>query len=307
MALFSKLKESLTKTRDGFIDKFTQLVAVTHQIDEEFFEDLETIMIQADMGMAVTTRLIAELRTEAKKQRLKEPGQIKALLSSQMEELLGGPAPLNVNEQGLTVYLVVGVNGVGKTTTIGKLAHSLVKEQKRVLLAAADTFRAAAIEQLEIWSDRTGVEMVKHQAGSDPAAVVFDAIQAAVRRGIDLLIIDTAGRLHTKSNLMEELRKIRRVISRELPGAPHEVLLVLDATTGQNAIRQAELFKEATEVTGIVLTKLDGTAKGGIILAIKEELDIPVKLVGTGEGREDLKAFSGREFLEALFDEGDAE
>ncbi len=307
MALFSKLKESLTKSRDGFIGKVTQLVAVTHKIDEEFFEELETIMLQADMGVAVTTRLISELRTEAKKQRLKEPGQIKALLSSQMEEMLGGPVPLNVNTQGLTVYLVVGVNGVGKTTTIGKMAHSLIRDQKKVLLAAADTFRAAAIEQLEIWSERTGVEMVKHQAGSDPAAVVFDAIQAAARRGIDHLIIDTAGRLHTKSNLMEELRKIRRVISRELPGAPHEVLLVLDATTGQNAIRQAELFKEATEVTGIVLTKLDGTAKGGIILAIKEELDIPVKLVGTGEGSEDLKAFSGRDFLEALFDEGDAE
>jgi len=202
---------------------------------------------------------------------------------------------------------VVGVNGVGKTTTIGKLAYRFNKERKRVLLAAGDTFRAAAIEQLEVWSSRTGVDLVKHQAGSDPAAVVFDAIQAAVKRGVDLLIIDTAGRLHTKSNLMEELRKIRRIISREMPGAPHEVLLVLDATTGQNAIRQAELFRDATEVTGIVLAKLDGTAKGGIVLAIKEELGIPVKLVGVGEGNEDLKDFSGEEFLAALFGEEDSE
>lgn len=307
MAFFSKLKESLTKTRDGFIDKVTQLVAVTHKIDDEFFEELETIMLQADIGVAATSRLITELRAEAKKQRLKDPGQLKELLRSKMEEVLGGQAVLNFNGQGLTVYLVVGVNGVGKTTTIGKLAYRFVKEGKQVLLAAADTFRAAAIEQLEIWSDRTGVALVKHQVGSDPAAVVFDAIQAAAKREIDVVIIDTAGRLHTKSNLMEELRKIRRIISREMPGAPHEVLLVVDATTGQNAIRQAELFKDATEVTGIVLTKLDGTAKGGIVLAIKEELGIPVKLVGTGEGIGDLRDFSGEEFLAALFSEEDAD
>jgi fused signal recognition particle receptor len=201
---------------------------------------------------------------------------------------------------------VVGVNGVGKTTTIGKLSYRFSKEGKKVMLAAGDTFRAAASEQLEIWSSRTGAELVKHQAGSDPAAVVFDAIQAAGKRGADLLIIDTAGRLHTKSNLMEELRKIKRIITREMPGAPHEVLLVLDATTGQNAIRQAELFREVTEVTGIVLAKLDGTAKGGIVLAIKEELGIPVKLVGVGEGSDDLKDFSGEEFLAALFGETEA-
>ncbi len=307
VAFFSKLKESLAKTRNNFVDKVNQLVAVTRRIDEDLFEDLEAIMLQADVGVAATSRLIAGLRSEAKRQGLNDASQLKSLLRSQMGEILGGQAPLCISSQGPTVYLVVGVNGVGKTTTIGKLAYRFVKERKRVLLAAGDTFRAAAIEQLEVWSSRTGVDLVKHQAGSDPAAVVFDAIQAAVKRGVDLLIIDTAGRLHTKSNLMEELRKIRRIISREMPGAPHEVLLVLDATTGQNAIRQAELFRDATEVTGIVLAKLDGTAKGGIVLAIKEELGIPVKLVGVGESNEDLKDFSGEEFLAALFGEEDSE
>jgi fused signal recognition particle receptor len=306
-SFFSKLRESLTKTRNGFIDGVTQLVAVTHRIDEDFFEELEAVMLQADIGVAATSSLIGELRGEAKRQRLNDSGQLKGLLRAKMGEILGEQAPLNINSEGLTIYLVVGVNGAGKTTTIGKLAYRSVKEGKRVMLAAGDTFRAAAIEQLEIWSDRTGAGLVKHQAGSDPAAVVFDAIQAAAKRGVDLLIIDTAGRLHTKSNLMEELRKIKRVISREMPGAPHEVLLVLDATTGQNAIRQAELFRDATEVTGIALAKLDGTARGGIILAIKEELGIPVKLVGVGEGNEDLKDFSGDEFLAALFDEAGSE
>jgi fused signal recognition particle receptor len=303
---FSKLKESLAKTRGTFVDKVNQLVAVTRKIDEELFDDLEAIMLQADVGVTATTRLISELRSEAKKQGLNDASQLKGLLRSKMGEILGEKAPLCINSQGPTVYLVVGVNGVGKTTTIGKLAYRSIKEKKRVLLAAGDTFRAAAIEQLEVWSNRTGVDLVKHQAGSDPAAVVYDAIQAAVKRGVDLLIIDTAGRLHTKSNLMEELRKIRRIIAREMPGAPHEVLLVLDATTGQNAVRQAELFRDATEVTGIVLAKLDGTAKGGIVLAIKEELGIPVKLVGVGEGNEDLKDFSGEEFLAALFGEEEA-
>jgi fused signal recognition particle receptor len=307
VAFFSKLKESLTKTRNNFVDKVNQLVAVTRKIDEDLFEELEAIMLQADVGVAATSRLIAGLRSEAKRQGLNDASQLKGLLRSKMGEILGERVPLCINSQGPTVYLVVGVNGVGKTTTIGKLAYRFNKERKRVLLAAGDTFRAAAIEQLEVWSSRTGVDLVKHQAGSDPAAVVFDAIQAAVKRGVDLLIIDTAGRLHTKSNLMEELRKIRRIISREMPGAPHEVLLVLDATTGQNAIRQAELFRDATEVTGIVLAKLDGTAKGGIVLAIKEEIGIPVKLVGVGEGNEDLKDFSGEEFLAALFGEEDSE
>jgi fused signal recognition particle receptor len=303
VAFFSKLKESLTKTRNNFVDKVNQLVAVTRKIDEDLFEDLEAIMLQADVGVAATSRLIAGLRSEAKRQGLNDASQLKSLLRSKMGEILGGRVPLCINSQGPTVYLVVGVNGSGKTTTIGKLAYRFSKEKKRVLLAAGDTFRAAAIEQLEVWSSRTGVDLVKHQAGSDPAAVVYDAIQAAVKRGVDLLIIDTAGRLHTKSNLMDELRKIRRIISREMPGAPHEVLLVLDATIGQNAVRQAELFREATGVTGIVLAKLDGTAKGGIVLAIKEELGIPVKLVGVGEGNEDLKDFSGEEFLAALFGE----
>ncbi len=302
-AYFSKLKESLTKTRNGFIDRVSQLVAITRKIDEDLFEEMEDIMLQADLGVVATSRLIAELRSEAKRQRLSDAGQLKDLLRVKMGEILGGQTPLNSNSHGVTIYLMVGVNGAGKTTTIGKLAYRSVKEGKRVLLAAGDTFRAAAIEQLEIWSSRAGASLVKHQAGSDPAAVVFDAIQAAVKRGVDLLIIDTAGRLHTKTNLMEELRKIRRIIAREVPGAPHEVLLVVDATTGQNAIRQAEAFRDAIEVTGIVLAKLDGTAKGGIILAIKEELGIPVKLVGVGEASEDLKDFSGEEFLAALFGE----
>ncbi len=302
-AYFSKLKESLTKTRNGFIDRVSQLVAITRKIDEDLFEEMEDLMLQADLGVAATSRLIAELRSEAKRQRLSDAGQLKDLLRVKMGEILGGQTPLNSNSHGVTIYLMVGVNGAGKTTTIGKLAYRSVKEGKRVLLAAGDTFRAAAIEQLEIWSSRAGASLVKHQAGSDPAAVVFDAIQAAVKRGVDLLIIDTAGRLHTKTNLMEELRKIRRIIAREVPGAPHEVLLVVDATTGQNAIRQAEVFRDAIEVTGIVLAKLDGTAKGGIILAIKEELGIPVKLVGVGEASEDLKDFSGEEFLAALFGE----
>jgi fused signal recognition particle receptor len=305
-AFFSKIKESLARTQSSFIGKVTQLVAGTSKIDEELFEELETIMLQADMGVAAATRLVDGLRSEAKKQRLNDAGQIKDLLRSKMGDILAGPASLAEGGQGPTVYLLVGVNGAGKTTTIGKLAYRAVKQGKKVMLVAADTFRAAAIEQLEIWSSRTGAQLVKHQAGSDPAAVVFDAVQAAVKRGMDLVIIDTAGRLHTKSNLMEELRKIGRVISRSLPGAPHEVLLVVDATTGQNAIRQAELFKDTAGVTGIVLAKLDGTAKGGIVLAIKEELGIPVKLIGTGEGNEDLKSFSGEEFLAALFGEDDA-
>lgn len=305
-AFFSKLKENLARTQSGFIEKVTQLVAATRRIDEELFEDLEAIMLQADMGVAVTTRLIDELRSEAKKQRLNDSSQLKGLLRTKMGDILAGPVSLAVNGQGPTIYLVVGVNGTGKTTTIGKLACRAAKQGKRVMLVAADTFRAAAIEQLEIWSGRTGAQLMKHQAGSDPAAVVYDAVQAAGKREMDLVIIDTAGRLHTKSNLMEELRKIGRVIARSLPGAPHEVLLVVDATTGQNAVRQAELFRDAAGVTGIVLAKLDGTAKGGVVLAIKEELGIPVKLIGTGEGNEDLKDFSGEEFLAALFGEDGA-
>lgn len=304
-AFFSKLKDSLTKTRQNFVSKVTQLVSVHKKIDEEFYEELEGILLQADVGVAATCRLVDEIRHEVKQRKIGEAAEVRELLQEKMKELLGEQASLEINTTPPTVILVVGVNGVGKTTTIGKLAYRMRQHGKEVLLVAADTFRAAAVEQLEIWSERTDSEMIKHMAGSDPAAVVFDALQAAKKRGIDVMIIDTAGRLHTKTNLMEELRKIQRVITREIPEAPHEVLLVIDAATGQNAMRQAELFKEATKVTGIALTKLDGTAKGGIVLAISEELGIPVKLVGTGEGMEDLRDFDSHEFVGALFAEED--
>ncbi len=304
-AFFSKLKDSLKKTRQNFVSKVTQLVSVHKKIDEEFYEELEGILLQADVGVAATCRLVDEIRHEVKQRKIGETAEVRELLQEKMKELLGEQASLEINTTPPTVILVVGVNGVGKTTTIGKLAYRMRQHGKEVLLVAADTFRAAAVEQLEIWSERTDSEMIKHMAGSDPAAVVFDALQAAKKRGIDVMIIDTAGRLHTKTNLMEELRKIQRVITREIPEAPHEVLLVIDAATGQNAMRQAELFKEATKVTGIALTKLDGTAKGGIVLAISEELGIPVKLVGTGEGMEDLRDFDSHEFVGALFAEED--
>ncbi len=303
VSFFAKLKESLTKTRQGFVEKVTQLVSVHRKIDEDLFEELEEILLQADVGVAASNHLLEEIRKGARQQRLKEAEQVKGLLREKMEELLGPRVPLVISDTPPTVIMVLGVNGVGKTTTIGKLAYRFRAEGRKVLLAAADTFRAAAIEQLEIWGARTGAELVKHQAGSDPAAVVFDALQAARRRGTDVVIIDTAGRLHTKVNLMEEIKKIKRIVEREIPGAPHEVLLVVDATTGQNALRQAELFQTATGVTGIALTKLDGTAKGGIVLAIKEELGIPVKLIGIGEKPDDLKDFDGREFVAALFGE----
>ena len=304
-AFFSKLKDSLKKTRQNFVSKVTQLVSVHKKIDEEFYEELEGILLQADVGVAATCRLVDEIRHEVKQRKIGEAAEVRELLQEKMKELLGEQASLEINTTPPTVILVVGVNGVGKTTTIGKLAYRMRQHGKEVLLVAADTFRAAAVEQLEIWSERTDSEMIKHMAGSDPAAVVFDALQAAKKRGIDVMIIDTAGRLHTKTNLREELRKIQRVITREIPEAPHEVLLVIDAATGQNAMRQAELFKEATKVTGIALTKLDGTAKGGIVLAISEELGIPVKLVGTGEGMEDLRDFDSHEFVGALFAEED--
>ncbi|HAA90203.1 MAG: Signal recognition particle receptor FtsY [Thermoanaerobacterales bacterium 50_218] len=302
-SLFSRLKQSLTKSRQGLVEKVTQLVSMRKKIDEDLFEELEEILLQADAGVAATSRLLDEIRAAVKSERIRDPQQVKDLLKTRMEEMLDTSEYLRFAETPPTVIMVVGVNGVGKTTTIGKLAFRFQQEGKRVLFAAADTFRAAAIEQLEIWAERTGAEVVKHQQGADPAAVVFDTLRAAKKRCTDVVIIDTAGRLHTKKNLMEELRKIKRITAREIPGAPHEVLLVLDATTGQNALQQARLFQEAVEVTGIALAKLDGTAKGGIILAIKEELGIPVKLVGIGEQPEDLKDFNGSEFVAALFGE----
>lgn len=302
MGLFQKLKDGLAKTRHGLVEKVEQLFSGRNRIDEDLYDELEEILIGADIGVPTTLELMQALRRAVKDQKIEEPGELSRVLKEKLASILGHDSvPLNLDGHQPAVIMVVGVNGVGKTTTIGKLAHRCKADGKKVLLAAADTFRAAAIEQLEIWGQRNGVEVIRHHEGSDPAAVVFDAIQAARARRIDVLIIDTAGRLHTKVNLMEELKKVRRVAERELPGAPHEVLLVLDATTGQNAVSQAKLFGEVTGVTGIALTKLDGTAKGGIVIAIKGELDIPVKLIGIGEQMDDLRDFAPADFVEALF------
>jgi len=302
LGLFQKLKDGLAKTRHGLVEKVEQLFSGRNRIDEDLYDELEEILIGADIGVPTTLELMQALRRAVKDQKIEEPGELSRVLKEKLASILGHDSvPLNLDGHQPAVIMVVGVNGVGKTTTIGKLAHRCKADGKKVLLAAADTFRAAAIEQLEIWGQRNGVEVIRHHEGSDPAAVVFDAIQAARARRIDVLIIDTAGRLHTKVNLMEELKKVRRVAERELPGAPHEVLLVLDATTGQNAVSQAKLFGEVTGVTGIALTKLDGTAKGGIVIAIKGELDIPVKLIGIGEQMDDLRDFAPADFVEALF------
>lgn len=301
MGLFSKLKESLTRTRLGFVDKIDGLIMGRVNINEELYEELEEILIQADVGAETAFFLVEELRKLVRGNKVKDPQELKPLLKQVICGVIGqDPVPLS-NEGNPTVILVVGVNGVGKTTTIGKLAYELKKSGKRVIIAAGDTFRAAAIDQLDIWGNRVGVDVIKHKEGSDPAAVVYDALQAAKARNSNVLLVDTAGRLHTKNNLMEELKKVGRVLSRENPGAPHEVLLVLDATTGQNAINQARMFGEATGITGIVLSKLDGTAKGGIVIGIKKALNIPVKYIGIGEGIEDLRLFDANEFVEALF------
>ena len=296
-------KEGLSKTRESFVEKMESLLTRRKKIDEEFYEELEEILISADVGVATVMDLMDELRAEVKKRKLEDASSLRPILAEKLIGLLNAEddRALNMAEQGMTVYLFVGVNGVGKTTSIAKLAHRFKQQGKKVLLAAGDTFRAGAIEQLEVWGERIGVEVIKHQAGSDPAAVIYDAIQAGKNRGVDVLLCDTAGRLQNKTNLMEELNKIYRVIKREIPEAPHEVLLVLDATTGQNALQQAKLFGDKTGVTGIVLTKLDGTAKGGIVIAIRQELNIPVKLVGLGEKMDDLQDFDSEQFVHALF------
>ncbi|MCI3919057.1 signal recognition particle-docking protein FtsY [Paenibacillus sp. TRM 82003] len=300
----NKFKEGLSKTRNAFVGKVEDLFSRRQKIDEAFYEELEEILIGADVGINTVLELIDGLRAEVRKRKIEDPAELRPVLSEKLIGLLGGedaPQQLNTASEGLTIYLIVGVNGVGKTTTIGKLAHQLKSEGKSVLLAAGDTFRAAAIEQLEVWGQRAGVDVIRQGQGSDPAAVIFDAVHAAKQRGVDVLICDTAGRLQNKVNLMEELNKIFRVIRREVPEAPHEVLLVLDATTGQNALQQAKLFGEKTGVTGLVLTKLDGTAKGGIVIAIRQEMEIPVKLVGLGEKIDDLQPFDSEQFVNALF------
>lgn len=318
MSFFKKLKESISsktenvtkqfrdgleKTRKGFIEKVSDLVIRRKKIDEEFYEELEEILIGADVGVNTVMDLMDDLRAEVKKRRIEDAADLQPVLSEKLMGLLRDDTSneLRENPDGITVILFVGVNGVGKTTTIGKLAHRYKQQGKKVLLAAGDTFRAGAIEQLEVWGERVGVEVIKQQPGSDPAAVMFDAVQAAKQRQADVLLCDTAGRLQNKSNLMEELNKIFRVIQREIPSAPHEVLMVLDATTGQNALSQAKLFGEKSGVTGLVLTKLDGTAKGGIVIAIRQELNLPVKLVGLGEKMEDLQTFDSEQFVHALF------
>lgn len=302
-----KFKEGLTKTRDNFSSKVNDLVARYRKVDEEFFEELEEILIQADVGFDTVIKLIDELKMEVKRRNIQDTKDVQSVISEKLVEIYKNaddtsPA-INIQENALTVILFVGVNGVGKTTTIGKLAHKYKSEGKTVILAAGDTFRAGAIEQLEVWGERVGVEVIKQAEGSDPAAVMYDAIKSAKARKADILLCDTAGRLQNKVNLMKELEKVKRVIEREVPGAPHEVLLVLDATTGQNALVQAKTFKEATDVSGIVLSKLDGTAKGGIVLAIRNELKIPVKLVGLGEKMDDLQEFDAEQYVYGLFSE----
>ncbi|MDI6785061.1 MAG: signal recognition particle-docking protein FtsY, partial [bacterium] len=300
---FTSLKKGLTATRNQFVKKVNNLIFGGKKLDEQLLSELEEVLITSDVGVSTTMRMIDDLRQELNAGRITQPEQLREALKQEIFLILNDtPHEINLEAQNPpTVILIVGVNGTGKTTTIGKLASREQQDGKKVLIAAADTFRAAAIDQLDIWANRAGCDMVKHQPGSDPAAVVFDAIAASKARKSDILIIDTAGRLHTKFNLMEELKKIQRVISRELPNSTLEILLVLDATTGQNAVSQAKLFKNAIPVTGLILTKLDGTAKGGIIITIRDELHLPVKLIGIGEAIDDLRDFSPQDFVAALF------
>ncbi|RIN91834.1 signal recognition particle-docking protein FtsY [Mammaliicoccus sciuri] len=303
--LGAKFKQGLEKSRENFQNKLNDLLAVYRKVDEDFFEALEEMLIQADVGFNTVMELVDELRMEAKRQNISETSELREVIVEKIVEIYVQDDEdidrMNIENDRLNVILMVGVNGVGKTTTIGKLAHRYKQEGKKVMLAAGDTFRAGAIEQLKVWGERVGVEVISQKEGSDPAAVMYDAVNAAKNRGADILICDTAGRLQNKANLMNELQKVRKVIDRNVPGEPHEVLLALDATTGQNALSQAKSFKEVTQVTGIVLTKLDGTAKGGIVLAIRNELQIPVKFVGLGEKLDDLQPFDAESYVYGLF------
>ncbi len=301
MGFFDRLKAGLTKTREKFIDKIDEILHGSKKIDDELLDELEETLITSDVGMATTEKLIEGLRKGVRRAEINSPADVKNFLSNQIREIL-------TEEEGTFDYvspprviLMIGVNGAGKTTTIGKLAAYYKAQGKKVMMAAADTFRAGAIDQLEIWAERTGSAFVKHSEGSNPSSVALDAARSAVAQKMDVLLVDTAGRLQNKYNLMEELKKINRILGKGIKGAPHEVLLVLDATTGQNALRQAELFSQTSGITGIVLTKLDGTAKGGMIIGIKEQLNIPVKWVGVGERLDDLRPFNAKEFADALF------
>jgi fused signal recognition particle receptor len=304
LGFFEKLKKGLTKTHQGFVEKMDQLFHGKKAIDQELLDDLEALLFEADLGVKTSNQLIEGVRQGLRRGELKDPDKVKGFIKQEMARILqAGENPLAIDFKRTKpfIVLVVGVNGVGKTTTIGKMAHQYTSRKKRVLIGAADTFRAAAVEQLEIWANRAGADLIRQTEGSDPSAVAFDSIKAALAREMDMVFIDTAGRLQTKVNLMEEMKKLKRIIGRECPGAPHEVLLVLDATTGQNAISQAKLFHEAVGVTGIALTKLDGTAKGGIIIGITEEMKLPIRFIGVGEGIDDLKEFNARDFVQALF------
>ncbi len=298
-----RLREQLGKTRSNLVDNVKRVFSGHTQINDDVYDELEEILVEADFGVELSLALVDEMRTAVRQRRLQNPDELYAVLK---EELVAALEPGDhtlrfAADGGPHVTLVVGVNGSGKTTTIGKLASHLKQQGKTVMLAAADTFRAAAVEQLTIWSERVDIPIIRHQDGADPAAVAFDATDAAIARGIDCLLIDTAGRLHTKVNLMEELRKIQRVIGKRYPEAPHDVLLVLDATTGQNGLQQAKVFTEALNVTGLIVTKLDGTAKGGVAVAIQRQLGIPIKYIGVGEGVEDLQPFSAVDYVEAIF------
>ena len=301
MGFFEKLKNGLFKTKNAIFNKLDGFFKKFAKVDEDLFDELEEILIEADIGVNTTMQILDDLRERVIDEHIKEPEDVKKLLFDILTEMVGDHEPLNLSTKPSVIF-VIGVNGVGKTTSIGKISAELKSQGKKVVVAAADTFRAAAAEQLSVWCDRAGVDIIKQGAGADPAAVVFDAISAVKSRKADVLIIDTAGRLHNKKNLMDELSKIDRVIHRELPEAAIETLLVLDATTGQNGVNQAKEFKESSKITGLILTKLDGTAKGGIVLSIKRELGIPVKFIGVGEGIDDMKPFSPTEFTKALFE-----
>ena len=303
-SFFDRVKAGLEKTKNNFVKKVETIVIGYAEIDDDFLDDLEATMLTGDLGPKTTTYLMKEIRRGVTEGIINNTSEVMPFMEDRITEMLGAQEEV-LELHKPEVILVVGVNGVGKTTTIAKLAHYYAEQGKKVIIAAGDTFRAAASEQLSIWADRVGVSIVKHKEGADPAAVVFDACASAIAKEADLVIVDTAGRLHTKVNLMEELKKIGRVADKQIPGAPHQTLLVLDGTTGQNAVSQAKLFGEAVPVTGIVVTKLDGTAKGGVVISIKEELGVPVRWIGVGEQMDDLRPFNAKEFANALFDKGE--
>lgn len=302
MGIFNRLKKGLSKTREILLTDINELFSAEREIDDTLLEELEEVLVMSDLGMDVTMEIMEKISRKAKK--LKTADALKSILKEELRALfpLAVASPMDSEIIGPRVIMVVGVNGTGKTTTLGKLALKFSAQGKKVLIAAADTFRAAAIEQVEIWAQRANVKVIKHREGSDPAAVAFDAVEAAIARGIDILLIDTAGRLHTQKNLMEELKKIKRSVGKRLAGAPHEVLMVLDATTGQNALSQAALFNDAVGITALALTKLDGTAKGGVVASVARTMDVPLKYIGVGEGIEDLQDFDATMFVNALFD-----